>query len=78
MASFDRVKVGQVLYSVVRQKMGNTTISRDAVFQVVVKEINTAKRAVFASWNCNTPQWFSERSVNRWKVKEPKRKPLHG
>lgn len=76
MAALSRIKVGQTLYTVTRQGMGNTTMTRLAVHSVTVKEINLEKRRVFASWNYNAPQWFTERQVARWKVNKPKADPL--
>ncbi len=72
MATFNKIKVGQTLYSVTREQAGNTTMRRTAVRPVHVKEIDPAKRKVYASWNYNPPQWFSERQVLRWKVNKPK------
>jgi hypothetical protein len=51
-------------------------MTRRAVHPVTVREIDMTKRRVFASWNYNEPQWFSERQVARWKVKKPKADPL--
>jgi hypothetical protein len=76
MASFNRIKIGQTLYTVTRQGMGNTTMTRLAVHAVTVREINVEKRRVMASWNYNAPQWYSERHVARWKVNRPKSDPL--
>ena len=76
MAAFSRLKVGQTLYTVTRQGMGNTTLTRRAVHPVTVREIDAVKRRVFASWNYNPPEWFSERRVARWKVNKPKADPL--
>lgn len=77
MAALSRIKVGQTLYTVTRQKMGNTTMTRLAVHPVLVKEIDLAKRRVFAVWNhWNEPRWYSERQVAKWKVNKPKADPL--
>jgi hypothetical protein len=77
MAAFSRLKVGQTLYTVTRQGMGNTTMTRKAVHPVTIKEIDPVKRRVFAVWNYfNAPQWYSERQVLRWKVNKPKADPL--
>lgn len=77
MASFNRIKVGQTLYTVTRQRMGNTTMTRLAVHTVLVKEIDPVKRKVFAVWNhFNAPEWYNERQISRWKVNKPKADPL--
>lgn len=73
MAAFSRIKVGQVLFTVTRQRMGNTTMTRLAVHEVKVLELDPVKRKVRAIWNhFNAPEWYSERQVARWKVSKPK------
>lgn len=74
MATISRLKPDQVLYTVTRQKMGNTTISRGVLHRVVVKEIDPEGRYVVASKNGNTARKYYERDVARWKVNEPKPK----
>lgn len=74
MPALSKIKVGQVLYTVSRQGMGNTTMTRMAVHPVQVHEIDLEKRKVFASWNYNPPQWFHEHRVLKWKVKKPEQK----
>lgn len=74
MASFDRITVGQTLYSVERQRAGNTTMTRQAIFTVKVIEIDTENRKAFMSWNGNTPQWYREDYIKRLRVKKPERK----
>lgn len=74
MATIGRLKPNQVLYTVVRQKMGNTTVSRGVLHRVVVKEIDPEGRYVVASWNNNPARKYFERDVARWRVSEPKPK----
>jgi SOS-response transcriptional repressor LexA len=74
MATITRIKPGQVLFTVTRQKMGNTTISRGVMHRVVVKEVDPDGRFVIASWNGNAACKFYERDVARWKVNEPQPK----
>lgn len=57
------LEVGDRLWEVRRQKLGNTTMSADAVFDVVVREIRRRENGRFdsalCSWNGNQPkQWF--------------------
>lgn len=71
--SWNAVKEGDVLYQKKRQKMGNTTISRDAVFAVYVVEKHEGY--AMAKWNGNPATRWSIRSIeklfrNRPKVKE--------
>ncbi len=74
MANIENLTIGQVLYTVTRRKMGNTTIKENAVHAVVVKEIDLQKRRVLASWNSNTPRWFYGADVTKWKIKKPEAK----
>ncbi len=71
MASISRIKPQQTLYTVTRQKMGNTTMSRKAVHRVVVTEVDPEGKFVMASWNGNQVRRYSESQVAKWKVKEP-------
>jgi len=71
MATISRIKPGQVLYTVTRQQMGNTTIRRGVLHSVVVKEVDPEGQYVIASWNSNVPRKFYEREVAKWKVKKP-------
>lgn len=66
-----QLQVGQVVYNVMRRKMGNTNISDTAVFKIVVKEIDPAGQWVLASWNFNAPEKFRERSVSKWRKEKP-------
>lgn len=75
MASISRIKPQQVLYTVTRQRMGNTTMSRDAVHRVMVTEVDPAGKFVMASWNGNPVRRYSESQVAKWRVKEPVTKP---
>ena len=72
MASISRLKPDQIVYSVERQKMGNTTISYGALYQVRILEVH--EDHVIAFWNCNRPQKFYESSIKKWRVNEPKPK----
>lgn len=76
MASIKTLKVGQIVWSVIRQKVGNTTMIRDAVFPVKIISIDLENGTVVASWNGNRPTTCYEREIKNWKVKEPKSDPL--
>ncbi len=75
MAAISRIKQHQVLFTVTRQKMGNTTMSYDAVHRVKVTEVDPAGKFVMASWNGNAVRRYSESHVAKWKVNEPVKKP---
>ena len=74
MAVISRIKPGQTLYSLTRQKMGSTTVSHVAVHPVYVREVDPEGRFVLASWNGNPPRKFFVREVKRWRVKKPEPK----
>lgn len=65
MASFDRIKVGDVLYDCHRQRMGNTTMTRMACFTVKVLEIDAENRRATVSWNDNRPVVYHEHRIKR-------------
>jgi hypothetical protein len=73
MVAMSKVKVGETYWSVERQRMGNTSMKREAVFPVVIEEVGDG--FVMASWNGNRAQRYGERSVAKWKVKKPVPKP---
>lgn len=71
MASFDRIKEGQVLYTVTRQRASNARITRQAVHAVQVISVDRAARCVTASWNCNPARTYRESQVAKWKINKP-------
>lgn len=70
MATLSRLKVDQVVYSVERVKMGNTTMSRGALYRVRITEIG--EDWVMASKNGNPPRKYGLRAIKKWRVNEPK------
>jgi len=73
MVAFSTIKPGDELFQVRRVKMGNTTMSRDAVYSVVIKEVH--ERHAMASWNGNPPTRWSADQIAKLRRTEPKRKP---
>jgi uncharacterized protein YcnI len=71
MATITKLVPGQVVYSIRRQKMGNTTVSYNACYTIKIVSINIEAGSVVASWNGNRPQTFYSKSIKSWKVKEP-------
>ena len=69
MAVIANLTPGQVLFTVRRHKMGNTTISTVAVHTVKVLEVH--EDYVLATWNGNTPRKYRSAQVSKWKVKAP-------
>jgi hypothetical protein len=68
---FDKLKVGEVYFTVSRQKMGNTTMRTVAIHPVRVKEIEPDSRSVIASWNGNAPRRYYDRDYSKWREKQP-------
>lgn len=54
----EKLKAGDVLYDCHREKAGNTTMSRDGVWEVYVREVGTDERGAWAllAWNGNPPR----------------------
>jgi hypothetical protein len=69
MATLSKLKAGQIVYSVERQQMGNTSARRNALYEVRIVEIRDGY--VIASWNGNPPRSFNAKSIAKWKVKKP-------
>jgi len=74
MASFDRIKAGDILYDVHREKMGNTTMSRLGCWDVLVVSVDHEKRTAMCRWNYNAPRLYTERSIKRLRRSKPKEK----
>lgn len=71
MASIRNLKPGQVLYTISRRKMGNTTISTTVVHPVEVVRVAEDGRSVVAVWNSNRERTYYERDVTKWRVQRP-------
>ncbi len=69
---FDRVKAGDVLYDVHREKMGNTTLSRVGCWPVRVLEVNQAEGWAVVSWNGNAAKKWWRSRVERLRRSPPK------
>lgn len=68
---FEKFCPGMTVYSVGRQKMGNTTISTVVVWPVTIVSTDTVKQAVVARRNGNKEQTFYENTWSKWREKEP-------
>jgi len=74
MAKISQMKPGQVLYEIVRGRMGHTTMTRGALYSVYVKEVDPDGQWVVASWNGNPPRKYSQRQADKWRVSKPEPK----
>lgn len=66
MASFDRIKEGQILHDYHRYKEGH--------WMVRVVAIIPERRIAMCSWNGNPPQRYTEKMIHRLRVSEKKPK----
>ena len=65
MVAIATIKPGDVLYDVRRQKMGNTTMSRVAVWPVKIESIDHAAGIAVVRWNYNPPQKYRASDLRR-------------
>lgn len=68
---FEKITEGMTLYDVHSTKMGNTTMSRLGLWEVYVREVDTEKRQVLASWNGNKSRWYQERAICAFRAHPP-------
>lgn len=71
MAKFELIKAGDVLYDVHSERMGNTTMRRQGVWEVYVKEVHDGYAIV--SWNGNPPQRYNRSQIDKLRKNEPKK-----
>lgn len=73
MATISRLKPGQVVWEQHKTRQGNTTMSKMGTWSLKIIEVHADADPpyVIASWNCNPPRRYYERSVRTWKVKNP-------
>lgn len=74
MATISKLRPEQVVYERRRQKMGNTTMTRVALYSIRIVEVDPEGRFVIASWNGNTPRKYHESAVKKWLMKKPEPK----
>lgn len=71
MATISKLKSEQVVYERRRQKMGNTTVSRTALYSIRIIEVDPEGQFVMAAWNGNIPRKYREADVKKWLVNKP-------
>lgn len=69
------LKPDMVVYSVGRAKMGNTTMTRTAVWRVVIQSVDVEAGTCVASWNSNPPRKYTERDIKKWRLTRPTDNP---
>jgi len=67
----EKLKPGDVVYSVQRRKMGNTTIGTTVVYPVQIISIDPENRFVIASVNGNPPREYFQRQLATWRKEKP-------
>lgn len=68
---FEKLQPGMTVYDVGRHRMGNTTMSTVAVWDVYVVSVDADARTCVARWNSNSPDVYGERSIKRWRARKP-------
>lgn len=66
---FELVKVGDVLYQKVRQKAGNTMMSREGVYHCEIVSVD--EHGAMVKWNGNPPKRWHTRDVEKLSRKKP-------
>ena len=66
-----KLQPGQVVYSVERHGLGNTTLKTSCVYKIKILEIDPDNQWVLASWNGNSPSKFYENAVGKWRENQP-------
>lgn len=73
MVAITALKKDDVLYDVVSQKAGNTTLRRQAVYRVLVTEVAEDHSYVMARWNGNAERKYREGQVKKWRRTPPQK-----
>lgn len=72
MASLNRLKPGDILYEVRREKMGNVNMYRTGWWEVKIISVDLEKRTAEVSWNGNPPRTFLEIDIKPLRRSKPK------
>lgn len=62
---------GQIVYSISRGKMGNTTVSEVRIHPVRVISVDLERQSVCASWNHNQPATWHKKTWSKWRSEPP-------
>jgi hypothetical protein len=72
---FEEIELGMTLWQKTRERMGNTTMRTDAVFEVHIISVDREKRTAMASWNGNRARIWFERDLKKLYRERPVVKP---
>lgn len=70
---FEKIKAGDILFDVHSERMGNTTMRCQGIWEVRVISIDSGTRTAMVRWNSNSPQRYYERQLTRLRASEPKK-----
>lgn len=68
---FDKIRAGDTLLDIHREKAGNTTMSRWGCWKVRVISVDSANETAMVSWNGNAPSMRTRRQLEKLYAKEP-------
>lgn len=66
---FEKIEPGMTLWDVRKSK--GLSRGKWQCWPVFVKEVDSEKRRVLASWNSNPAEWMLERRVTKYQAKIP-------
>lgn len=67
----NKLKPEEIVYSVEKRTMGNTSMTTTSVFRVRIVEVDPEGKWVMASWNGNPARKFYERMTSKWRKVKP-------
>jgi 1,4-dihydroxy-2-naphthoyl-CoA synthase len=71
MANINKIKPGDVLYSISKYRMGNTRMMTLGVYECRVVSVDLEKQTALISWNGNAPQKYYEPQIKALKTAKP-------
>ena len=68
---FDKLQPGMTVYSVTKEKMGNTHIRTVRVCSVKIISVDLASETVMAAWNYNLRRKYFANQYGKWRKEQP-------
>lgn len=66
-----KLKPGMTVYSVKRATGNAIFYCKWQTWSVYIKEVDIGGNRVLASWNGNKPEWYTEYTWKKWRMKRP-------
>lgn len=66
-----KLKAGMTVYDVKKARGITRFNGKWQTWPVYIYTVNTEDNRVFASWNGNSPRWYSEIIWKKWRLKIP-------